>query len=61
MPTSDGIDYRFKYVNEHPKNMKEGLQTVAAFGILTQVDTDYPTLLCVDIFVEYPEQPRVEG
>ncbi|MEO0914507.1 MAG: ornithine cyclodeaminase, partial [Pseudomonadota bacterium] len=27
MPTSDGETYGFKYVNGHPKNMKEGLQT----------------------------------
>ncbi len=45
MPTSDGIDYGFKYVNGHPKNLKEGLQTVTAFGLLASVDTGYPVLL----------------
>lgn len=45
MPTSDGIDYSFKYVNGHPKNTKEGLQTVTAFGLLASVDTGYPVLL----------------
>lgn len=45
MPTSDGIDYGFKYVNGHPKNMKEGLQTVTAFGLLASVDTGYPVLM----------------
>ncbi len=45
MPTSDGIDYGFKYVNGHPKNTKEGLQTVTAFGLLASVDTGYPVLL----------------
>jgi ornithine cyclodeaminase len=45
MPTSDGVDYGFKYVNGHPKNMKEGLQTVTAFGLLASVDTGYPVLL----------------
>ncbi|MCB1385402.1 MAG: ornithine cyclodeaminase [Nitratireductor sp.] len=45
MPTSDGIDYGFKYVNGHPKNMREGLQTVTAFGLLASVDTGYPVLL----------------
>ena len=45
MPTSDGIDYGFKYVNGHPKNMKEGLQTVTAFGLLAAVETGYPVLL----------------
>lgn len=44
MPTSDGTQYGFKYVNGHPKNMKEGLQTVTAFGVLADVDTGYPTL-----------------
>lgn len=45
MPTSDGIDYGFKYVNGHPKNTKEGLQTVTAFGLLASVETGYPVLL----------------
>ena len=38
MPTSDGEMYGFKYVNGHPKNTKEGLQTVTAFGLLADVD-----------------------
>ncbi|MEM1286236.1 MAG: ornithine cyclodeaminase [Pseudomonadota bacterium] len=45
MPTTDGVDYGFKYVNGHPKNTKEGLQTVTAFGLLASVDTGYPVLL----------------
>ncbi len=45
MPTSDGQMYGFKYVNGHPKNMKEGLQTVTAFGLLADVNTGYPLLL----------------
>ena len=45
MPTSDGIDYGFKYVNGHPKNMREGLQTVTAFGLLADVHSGYPVLL----------------
>ena len=44
MPTSDGTFYGFKYVNGHPKNMKEGLQTVTAFGVLSDVYTGYPVL-----------------
>ena len=44
MPTSDGKLYGFKYVNGHPKNMKEGLQTVTAFGMLSEVYTGYPVL-----------------
>jgi ornithine cyclodeaminase len=46
MPTSDGQHYAFKYVNGHPKNMKEGLQTVTAFGVLSDVYTGYPKLFC---------------
>ncbi|WP_341235485.1 ornithine cyclodeaminase [uncultured Sulfitobacter sp.] len=45
MPTSDREMYGFKYVNGHPKNTKEGLQTVTAFGLLADVDTGYPKLL----------------
>ena len=44
MPTSDGELYAFKYVNGHPKNMGEGLQTVTAFGVLSKVYTGYPIL-----------------
>jgi ornithine cyclodeaminase len=45
MPTSDGETYGFKYVNGHPSNMKKGLQTVTAFGLLADVQTGYPLLL----------------
>ncbi|WP_299282104.1 ornithine cyclodeaminase [uncultured Tateyamaria sp.] len=45
MPTSDGETYGFKYVNGHPKNTVEGLQTVTAFGLLADVETGYPVLL----------------
>ena len=45
MPTSDGELYGFKYVNGHPKNMAEGLQTVTAFGLLADVYSGYPVML----------------
>ena len=45
MPTSDGDVYGFKYVNGHPKNTADGLQTVTAFGLLADVGTGYPVLL----------------
>ena len=45
MPTSDGEVYGFKYVNGHPKNTADGLQTVTAFGLLANVDNGYPVLL----------------
>lgn len=45
MPTSDGQIYGFKYVNGHPKNTREGRQTVTAFGVLSDVGNGYPMLL----------------
>lgn len=45
MPTSDGEMYGFKYVNGHPKNTQEGLQTVTAFGVLSDVASGYPRML----------------
>ncbi len=45
MPTSDGQQYGFKYVNGHPGNMRQGLQTVTAFGVLANVATGYPLLI----------------
>ncbi|WP_262299097.1 ornithine cyclodeaminase [Microvirga sesbaniae] len=45
MPTSDGRLYGFKYVNGHPKNTRDGRQTVTAFGVLADVGNGYPMLL----------------
>ncbi|MEH6504638.1 MAG: ornithine cyclodeaminase [Sulfitobacter litoralis] len=45
MPTSDGEVYGFKYVNGHPSNTADGLQTVTAFGLLANVANGYPVLL----------------
>jgi len=45
MPTADAENYGFKYVNGHPKNMREGYQTVTAFGVLSSVSNGYPLLL----------------
>lgn len=45
MPISDARDYSFKYVNGHPKNTREGLPTVMAFGVLADVATGRPSLL----------------
>jgi ornithine cyclodeaminase len=45
MPTSDGQLYGFKYVNGHPKNTRDGRQTVTAFGVLADVGSGYPMLL----------------
>lgn len=45
MPTGNLDKFSFKYVNGHPKNTKQGLQTVTAFGVLSDVDTGYPILV----------------
>lgn len=45
MPASDGETFGFKYVNGHPVNPSRGLQTVTAFGVLSDVRTGYPTFL----------------
>ena len=45
MPIADDQRFSFKYVNGHPKNTKEGLPTVMAFGVLADVATGAPRLL----------------
>ena len=45
MPTSDGETFGFKYVNGHPGNTREGMQTVTGFGVLSDLTTGYPLLL----------------
>ena len=45
MPTSDGKTFGFKYVNGHPGNTREGMQTVTGFGVLSDLSTGYPLLL----------------
>lgn len=46
MPAADARHYGFKHVNGHPSNPALGLQTVTAFGVLSDVPTGYPLLLC---------------
>ncbi|MVA74649.1 ornithine cyclodeaminase [Auraticoccus sp. F435] len=45
MPTSDGTEYAFKYVNGHPSNPARGFSTVTAFGALADVHNGYPTFI----------------
>ncbi len=45
MPVADARLFSFKYVNGHPKNTRQGLSTVMAFGALADVDTGRPLLL----------------
>lgn len=46
MPIADASQFAFKYVNGHPKNTRQGLPTVMAFGVLADVATGAPRLLC---------------
>ncbi len=45
MPIADAAEFSFKYVNGHPKNTRDGLPTVMAFGVLADVATGMPWLL----------------
>ncbi|WP_396333445.1 ornithine cyclodeaminase [Burkholderia anthina] len=45
MPVADTHEFAFKYVNGHPKNTRDGLPTVMAFGVLADVGTGAPRLL----------------
>jgi len=46
MPICGELLYSFKYVNGHPLNPHVGKLTVAAVGMLTDVATGYPLLIC---------------
>ncbi len=46
MPIADATQYAFKYVNGHPGNPRAGLPTVMAFGVLADVASGAPRLLC---------------
>ncbi len=45
MPVTDADRYACKLVNGHPGNPKQGRLTVAALGVLSDVDTGYPLLV----------------
>lgn len=45
MPTADRTTFACKYVNGHPANQANGLQTVTGFGVLADVATGYPYLI----------------
>ena len=45
MPIADANQFAFKYVNGHPRNTRDGLPTVMAFGVLADVATGAPRLL----------------
>ncbi len=45
MPIADAERFSFKYVNGHPRNTRDGLPTVMAFGVLADVATGLPRLM----------------
>jgi len=45
MPISDDARHAFKFVNGHPGNPAQGLPTVMAFGVLSDMATGCPLLL----------------
>lgn len=45
MPISDNYYYAYKYVNGHPNNPKQGKLTVAATGMLADVESGYPLMI----------------
>lgn len=45
MPVANATRYAFKYVNAHPGNTRIGINTVLAFGALSDFETGYPLLL----------------
>ena len=46
MPITNGKTFSIKYVNGHPRNTDVGLPTVMAFGLLSDVATGAPRLIC---------------
>jgi ornithine cyclodeaminase len=46
MPISNQEKYSFKYVNGHPKNLLYDLPTIMAVGMLADMKTGIPLLLC---------------
>jgi ornithine cyclodeaminase len=46
MPVADDERYTFKYVNAHPTNPSHGKLSIVALGMLADVETGYPQLVC---------------
>lgn len=46
MPTTTNKLYSFKYVNGHPVNTKQNKLSIIAMGLLADVDSGFPLLLC---------------
>ena len=46
MPCADNAHYSYKYVNAHPGNPTLGKLSIVALGMLADVATGYPQLVC---------------
>ena len=46
MPVADDTHYTYKYVNAHPGNPDIGKSSIVALGMLADVATGYPQLVC---------------
>ncbi|MFA7309570.1 MAG: ornithine cyclodeaminase [Candidatus Paceibacterota bacterium] len=46
MPCADDTHYTYKYVNAHPGNPDIGKMSIVALGMLADVATGYPQLVC---------------
>ncbi len=46
MPCSNNHLYTFKYVNGHPMNPQHGKLSVIAVGMLAEVESGYPLMIC---------------
>ncbi|MDB5237768.1 MAG: ornithine cyclodeaminase [Candidatus Kaiserbacteria bacterium] len=46
MPCADNAHYSYKYVNAHPGNPALGKLSIVALGMLADVATGYPQLVC---------------
>ena len=46
MPIYDSLQYSFKYVNGHPGNPSHGLPSICAIGLLSDVTTGHPEVIC---------------
>lgn len=46
MPCASDKYYTYKYVNAHPANPESGKLSIVALGMLADVDTGYPQLVC---------------
>ncbi|MEN8176025.1 MAG: ornithine cyclodeaminase, partial [Pseudomonadota bacterium] len=45
MPCANGSLYSFKFVNGHPGNVKRGIPSIIAFGVVAEVATGRPLML----------------